>query len=235
MWDPQWAMLAAGHRVVRYDLRGYGQSTIPPEPFAHHDDLLALMDALALESATIVGASMGGEVALALALDHPQRVDALVLINTLAGMGTPSDGLRAGWREMGEAFDRGDLDAAVEIELRMWVDGPHRQPAEVDPALRDVVRAMDLALLQRAAEQDAAAEREPDPPLIDRLEAVSCPVLVITGLLDQPDALTSAGTLVARIPQATRVDVPGAAHLPSLEQPVAVNRALAAFLASRHR
>ena len=102
-------------------------------------------------------------------------------MNTLAGMDTPSETLRSGWREMEAAFEAGNLDEAVEVELRMWVDGPRRNRIVVDRTVRERVREMDFALLQRAEEQDAATELEPDIPLIDRLHELACPVLIVTG------------------------------------------------------
>lgn len=232
MWDDLWAPLATNHTVIRYDLRGHGRSTIPPTPYAHHSDARAILDAWEIDRAMVIGASMGGGVALDLALTCPDRVAGLVLINTLAGMDTPSPELRAGWDAVNAAWEAGDLDGATELELRMWVDGPFRQPHDVDLTVRERVRAMDRALLARAAEQEAAEELDLDPPTRDRLGDIRCPVLLLVGLLDLPDALVSATTLEAALPTVRRVDIPGAAHLPSMERPAAVESAMATFLAN---
>lgn len=114
MWDPQLEALARDHLVVRYDMRGYGRSTIPPEPFAHHDDLYGLFQELSLGPAVIIGASYGGNVAASFAVEHPELTRALVLVNTLAGMRAPSEGLRAGWRAVNAAMDEGDVAGAAE-------------------------------------------------------------------------------------------------------------------------
>ena len=231
MWDDQWAALAAGHHVIRYDLRGYGRSSIPPQPFTHHDDLLGLFNALGVESAALVAASMGGEVALAFTLEHPERVRRLVLVNTLAGTDSRSEELRAGWREMERAFDAGGLDAAVEIELRMWVDGPRRSPADVDPGLRERVRMMDHALLAREAEQELASEGQPNRPTLDHLHEIDVPTLVISGALDMPDALVSAQRLQSAIPGAIAYEFANAAHLPNLECAAEFTTTVGGFLA----
>lgn len=230
MWDDIWDPLAARQSVIRYDLRGHGRSSIPPTAYAHHEDALAVLDACGVDRAVVVGASMGGGIALDMAVTHPDRVAGLVLINTLAGMEVPSPELRVGWDAVNAAWDAGDLDAATEIELRMWVDGPTRQPHEVDPSVRERVREMDRALLARAEAMDAAEEVELESPVRTRLAEITCPVLVIVGLLDLSDALTSAIALGRGLPHVQRVDIPDAAHLPSMEQPAAVWGAMETFL-----
>lgn len=231
MWDDQWSPFAARFRMLRYDLRGFGRSSIPPAAYAHHDDLAALLNVLDFPEAVVIGASFGGEVALAFALEYPERVSALVLVGTLAGKGPETSGeLRAGWDAMEAALDRGDIDRAVEIELGMWVDGPSRSAGEVDPDVRERVRVMDTALLHRAAEQELAEERELDPPLRDRLEAIAVPTLVLAGALDMPDTHTSSELLAARIPNATHIVIPESAHLPSMEQPEVFARLVIDFL-----
>jgi pimeloyl-ACP methyl ester carboxylesterase len=230
MWDAQLSPFAEGHRVLRYDMRGFGASSLPAGDYAHHDDLRVLLDALGIDRAAVIGASYGGDVALAFALEVPARVDALVLVNTLAGTTGRSPALRAGWAEMEGALDAGRIDDALEVELRMWVDGPHRAPGDVDGALRDRVRNMDSALLRRQMQETGAIEAELDPPALDRLEEVTAPTLVIAGTLDLPDALASAEALAARIPNARRVSIEGAAHLPSMEHPDEFNRIVLEFL-----
>lgn len=230
MWEPQLESFAAGHRVVTYDLRGFGQSTIPASDYAHHEDLRALLDALDIDSATLVGASFGGDVVLAFAVEYPERVQALVLVDTLAGVTEPSPELRSGWRAVEDALESGSFDDAVELELRMWVDGPHRSAGDVDWDVRERVREMDAALLRRAGEQDAATERELDPPTLERLGTIAVPALVVVGVLDGLDALASADVLVAGIPGARRLDILGTAHLPSMECPDVFNPAVLAFI-----
>lgn len=232
MWDPTVPAFTTDHRVIRYDMRGYGRSTIPPLPFAHHDDLAALFDALELGPSIVIGASYGGEVAASFAIEHPELVRGLILVNTLAGMREPSEQLRAGWRAVNEAMDRGDVPGAVEIETRMWVDGPHREPDEVEPALREEVTAMNAKIFARIDEVEAATERELDPPVVDRLSEIAAPTMIVVGMLDQPDAVDSADTLAGGILDASVVTIPDAAHLPSMERPEVFNRTVRQFLAN---
>lgn len=224
MWDAQMAAFAPELKVVRYDLRGFGQSSMPPAPYAHHDDLLGLLRVLDIPSAILVGASMGGDVVTALALEHPEVVDALIIVNSLVGTAERSAGLRAGWQAVDAAFEEGDVEGAIELELRMWVDGPARSPEAVDPNVRERVRVMDTDLFARVAEQEQASERDLEPPASTRLAEIRIPTLVIAGEEDQPDALASADALASGIAGAQHVRMPGAAHLPSMERPAEFNR-----------
>src|SRR5262249_59902777 len=103
-----------------------------------------------------VGNSLGGRVALELALLRPDLVDRLVLI----APGLPgwewSEETRAGWAREGAAYDRGDLEAAAEESLRLWVDGPRRSPETVDPTMRAAGRG--VILRSYALDQDATGE-----------------------------------------------------------------------------
>ncbi len=141
MWQPQVEVLeAAGYQVIAPDLSGFGEHRLERAPFSHLRDVDGLLDG----PVAVVGNSLGGRVALELALHRPDLVERLVLI----AQGLPgwewSDETRAGWVEEEAAFDLGDFDAAAEASLRMWVDGPNRSPDDVDAGMRLAVRAMVL-------------------------------------------------------------------------------------------
>jgi 3-oxoadipate enol-lactonase len=114
MWDAQWGALADGRRLMRFDMRGFGRSPVPSAAYSHARDLIAVMDAAGISEAAIVGASMGGRVALEAALAAPARVSALVLV----GSGLPghewSAPVRKYWEAEEAAIERGDLAAATE-------------------------------------------------------------------------------------------------------------------------
>src|SRR5687767_13891290 len=80
MWDPQWPVFVAAHRVIRYDLRGYGESLPPSGPWSQHADLLGLLAELGIGRAHVVGASVGAGIAVEAALAQPQAVASLVLV-----------------------------------------------------------------------------------------------------------------------------------------------------------
>jgi pimeloyl-ACP methyl ester carboxylesterase len=233
MWDPQVAHFAERYRVVRYDLRGFGRSRMEPGPFAHHDDLAALLRQLGVERATLVGSSFGGRVAIDCALAHPELVRALILVAPALGGYAMSAELDRFDAEIEEAFLAGDFARAAEIDLLVWVDGPRRAPEQVDAAFRE--RAGELARHVYEAAVDGGQPRRLDPPAAERLAELRVPVLVIVGELDQPDMLAIATRIEQQAPDARKRLMADVAHLPSLEQPEAYNRIVDAFLAELER
>ena len=220
IWEPQWTSFPATHRTVRYDMRGFGASPLEPRSFSHGRDLMELLERLALGPAAVVGVSMGGQVALEVAVARPDLVSALVLV----GAGVPghdwSDETRAGWAEEEAALERGDLDAAVEVNLRMWVDGPGRAPEDVDAAVRELVGTMQRRAFELQLPVWDNAEEEPlVPDLAQRLDEIGVPTLIVVGAEDRPDIHAIADRLAASIPHARRATIPAAAHVPSLERP----------------
>lgn len=231
MWREQVPVLAERHRVITVDLRGYGESELPDAPFAHFDDVPALLDALGIERATLVGCSFGGAVAIDTALAHPRRVSALALFGTAVSGHDWSDDANDLWEALVGDVDTEDLDATADAEVRFWVVGPGRQPQDVSPALLDFTREMDRRALAAEAALGNVTTRELDPPAIGRLGEIQVPVLVGAGAADIPDISQLADRIAADIQGSTRLpDVPDAGHLLPLERPGPVNEALLAFL-----
>lgn len=234
MWAPQWDAFPAAHRTVRYDLRGFGRSPLPPQPYSHGRDLIALFEQLRIEQAALVGASLGGRVALEVAVAHPEVVDALVLADAALPGFAWSDQVRASWAEEDAAVERGDLDAAVEANLRMWVDGPSRPPTTVDSAVREHVRQMQRRALELQVPVWEDAEEELlVSDLARRLSEVRAPTLVVVGEEDVSDFHQIAAQLSREIRGAQHAVIPDAAHLPSLERPAAFNELALRFLMVR--
>jgi 3-oxoadipate enol-lactonase len=226
MWRDQMDALAARHRVIALDLRGYGESELPPTAFAHHDDVAGLLDALGLARAALVGCSFGGAVAIDTALAHPDRVAALALLGAAV-----SERTNELWETLVGDVDPEDFAATAAGEVRFWVVGPDRQPADVDPELIAFATAMDERALAAELALSAVDVAELDPPAIGRLGELTMPVLVGAGAADVPDIRELADRIAAEAPQAVRLpDVPGAAHLLPLEHPAPVNTALLTFL-----
>lgn len=228
MWDNQFAAFAEHYRVIRYDVRGFGRSDMPTGRYSLLADLKNLLVRLGAASAHLLGASMGGAIAVDFALENPDLVDSLVLVGSGLSGHQPSDETRLMWSEIGEAAEAGDHANAVELELRMWVDGPRRTPDQVDPTVRSRVREMELH--NAAIETDAGTPIRLDPPAIGRLGEIGAPTLVLVGDGDQPDILAIADLLVKGIPRARYAAIPRVAHLPSMEEPALFNQIVLDFL-----
>lgn len=231
MWRGQVAALSQRHRVLALDLRGYGDSDLPENPFAHYDDVVGLLDALAIERAALVGCSFGGAVAIDTTLAHPDRVTALALFGSAVSGHEWSDEANDLWESLIGDVDDEDFDAAARADVRFWVVGPGRQPADVDPALLEFAWEMDRRALAAEAALGNVEVRELDRPAIGRLAEIGVPVLVGAGAADVPDISRLADEIAARVPGAVRLpDVPNAGHLLPLEHPAPINEALLAFL-----
>ena len=230
MWDREFPALAERCQVLRYDLRGFGRSPLPAEDWSSVDDLRGLLDGAGIDRAALVGVSAGAAIGLDFALAHPDRVRGLVLAApAIGGLAWSEEVQQFGERE-DALLEAGDLDGAVELNLRMWVDGPRRGPDAVDPAVRAKVGEMqrDAFEVQLAAEPGEL--RRLDPPAIERLEDVAAPTLVIVGDADVRDVLERGELLAGRVPGSRKVVLPDTAHMVNLERPDEFLRLLLDFL-----
>lgn len=226
MWGEQFDLLAKTHRVVRYDASAHGQSTLPPEAYWDHADLRGLMDHLGIERAVLVGLSMGGRVAIDMALEEPDRVTALVAVSSgLGGYRFESEFHLENRKTLIAAWKSGDFDTVVEAFQREWTDGPQRTSEEVDPEVRERVRSM-----ARSTVESVMEGRSLHPPAIERLDELQLPMLVITGELDMPGIHEIAKLVAEANPNAELVEVPGVAHMVNLEAPDRFNEVLMEFL-----
>ena len=229
MWEPQLSDLAAQYRVLRFDLRGFGQSDLPPGPFAMRDDIYALLTQLGIRSAHLLGCSIGASIALDVALEHPELVAALVLVSAGSGGTRPPSPVLREYGEAEEAAQRaGDAARYAELNVRTWVVGPRRRPEQVPIAVREYVTQACLHDFDR--HWDEVEPRRLSPPAFSRLEEVRAPTLVLAGGEDVPDILEAADILATRVPDVRKVIMPGAAHLPNMEQPDRFNQLVLDFL-----
>jgi 3-oxoadipate enol-lactonase len=231
MWDEQWEPFQAEHKVVRVDLRGFGRSLHGAGKYSHPGDLIELLDELKVGPVALVGVSLGGGVALQVAVARPDLVSSLVLVGAGVRDHDWSEDVKRAWTAEEAAFERGDLDSAVEISLRTWVDGPRRSAADVAPAVRAAVTEMQRRALELELEGGDDVEEEALVPDIgERLGEISVPVLVVVGELDVQDMHVIAGRLEREIPGARRAAIEGAAHVPNMERPERFNELVLGFL-----
>ncbi len=228
MWDDALPALAASHRVIRFDLRGYGDTPLPSGEFVYGADLVALLAALDVPRASIVGVSMGGHVALDVAIAHPELVDRLIVVASGIDGWEHSAGMRAEWDVEETAWESGDLDEVAWVNVRTWLDGQTRGPDTVPAALRQRVFEMQRHALDY--DNDDAKGGWLAPSRRAALGSIAAPTLVMVGELDQPDFVDIARFLAAEIPGARLQILPGVAHLPPMEDPALFSRAVLDFL-----
>ncbi|MFE0632532.1 alpha/beta fold hydrolase [Streptomyces sp. NPDC058864] len=227
MWDGAVPGLAEHHTVIRYDMRGFGQSPPPTGPFSEHDDLRRVLDHFGLDRARVVGASFGGRVALDFALAHPGRVHSLAVFSPPWPGYDWSPQMIAYDEAETEALAAGDHEAAVRVNLDMWLRGPARGWDEVPAGAADRLRGP----LRTALTHQGAVEAYSRGRADGDVAALSVPTLVGVGLLDVPDFQDIARRYAATIPGAALVEFPAAAHLVAFEAPADVTAALLPFLA----
>jgi 3-oxoadipate enol-lactonase len=202
--------------ATRHELRGFGQTPLPPAgEFSHADDLI---EALGGEPATLVGASYGGWVCLQVAAAKPALVTELVLLDAALADHDWSEEILNFSKEEDALVEQGDFRGAAILNADFWLE---------DSEPRERV----IEMQERAFDLEAQSEAEPvDPETID-LSAITARTLVVVGELDKPDFHEIAKRLVGEIPDARAATVEGAGHLPTLERPQATLRLVREFLA----
>lgn len=226
IWDDVTSALSARFYTIRYDIRGHGRSSAFDAPVSIEDlaaDQAGLLDALGIESAHVVGLSLGGMIAQAFALDHPGRVLSLGLVATTAHLPPPEF-----WRDRAALVRAKGMAAAVDLVIPRWFTEGYR---EREPA---VVAGFHKRFVATDAESYArccAAIGAMD--LREQIAAIRAPTLVLVGSEDPATPPAMAEDLRQRIPGSELVVVSGAAHIVSVERADAVTAHLAAFI-DRH-
>lgn len=223
---------AAGYRTARYDARGFGRSRTEDVAFSNRADAIAVLDALGIGRAALVGNSRGGQIAFDTAIEFPARVVAVVGI--AAGLGgfdgdaTPEEQALFDEMERLESLDPPDVAAVAGFDVRAWVDGPFQPEGRAPAAVRDAVRRMSIEndLPHRTMGRPIALE----PRAADRLVELRCPVLAVGGDLDFSEVAQVGRHLAASAPDARAVVLPGIAHMIGMEAPDELARLMVDFL-----
>ncbi len=219
-WEPLVPHLVrAGYRTARFDFRGFGGSRTEDVEFSNRADVVAVLDALGIGRACLVGNSRGGQIAVDTAIESPDRVAALVTLAASIGGFEPEPTAEeaALFEEMDRLEAAGDPDAVADFDLRFWVDGIGQPIDRLPGAIREAVREMDRAV----ADPDRVTGRpiRLDPPAAERLATLTMPVLAVAGVLDVSDVWATAQHLERTCPDARAVLLPDVAHLVALEAP----------------
>lgn len=230
-WNNEFAFFANNYQVVRYDMRGYGQSEPVDGDFSHMGDLVSVLNALGLhEPLIMMGCSMGGGLAMDFALTHPSRVKALIMVGSAPGgleldVPTPPK-----FAEAEKAYESGDFDLLAEIETQIWFDGMDRTPQQLNQAMRKLAYEMDRKVLAHEARKLGKRLPNTETPAFDRLSNLNVPVLVIVGAHDTPYILAAADYMLEKIPSARKIRIEDAAHLANMDQPQEFQTIVKAFL-----
>src|SRR3954447_26145937 len=213
MWQGQVTALSKHHTLILWDMRGHGQSDYPDDPAAYSEaltvgDMEALLDNVGAKTAIVGGLSLGGYMSLAFVRAHPERVRALLIIDT--GPGFKKDDAREAWNQRahqtGERFERDGLSGLSSERLTVT----HRDAS-------GLARAAYGMLPQR------------DARVIESLPHIKVPSLVVVGADDAP-FLAASDYMAAKIPGAEKILIPAAGHVVNIAQPQAFVGALLPFL-----
>lgn len=230
LWDAQVTAFAHKYRVIRYDMRAYGQSEPVEGDYTNLADLTALLDDLKVDKAHLVGCSMGGMTCMDYTLIHPEKVVSLTMV------GAGPDGLELDipdlpiFAEAEAAAEAKDWEKLLEIETRIWFDGIGRTPEQVDPEKRAVAMDMNRIAFDHYFKGLGKRQRNLENMAAGRLGEITVPVLSIVGQYDIPYQHAAADYMAEHIKNCRKVVMNDTAHLPSMEQPEAFNRILADFL-----
>ncbi|MGH7024238.1 MAG: alpha/beta fold hydrolase [Caulobacteraceae bacterium] len=217
MWRGQVEAFSRHYRLIRWDMRGHGRSDYPEDLAAYSEevtvaDMAALLEEVGAERAIVGGLSLGGYMSLAFHLAHPERVRALLIIDT--GPGYRNDEAREGW-------NRNALRTAERYEgeglARLAAGSPEMRQSQHRDAV-GLARAARGMLTQK------------DARVISSLPTIAVPSLVVVGANDTP-FLAASDYMAGKIPGARKVVIEGAGHAANIDQPEAFNAAILAFLA----
>ena len=225
-WDAQFTVFTKGHRVIRWDRRGYGRSDSPQAKFTNIDDLSALMKALKVERASLLGCSSGGLLAIEFTLEHPEMVSSLVLVGPIvSGFGYSKHFLSRG--------DRGkpSRDAPVDQRIEYWTSKDPWLMAPESTSAREKMRKLLVENPQNMTGSGSFA-RYPGFSAMGRLSEINVPTLIVVGESDMPDVHAHAGVIQAGIKGSRREVLTNSGHLAHLEQPDTFNTLVLELLES---
>ncbi len=222
MWDPQIADFTKHFRLLRYDTRGHGQSSVTPGPYSIEQlswDVVRLLDFLQLDRVYFCGLSMGGMTGMFLGANAPNRFHKIVLCNTAATIGTLES-----WNARIEAVHKGGMRAVAGAVLERWLTPAYRATHPTETA--GVLRMLEEANPEGYA-ANCAAVRDMDQR--EALQNVKVPTLVLAGTHDTSTPAAEGQFVAQHILGASYVEV-NAAHLSNLEAKEEFNRQVASFL-----
>ena len=229
-WNNEFQTFKENHRVIRYDMRGFGRSDPAEGEFSHLEDLTKLLEHLNIaEPIILVGCSMGGSTALNYALTNPKRVKALVLVDS-APSGLDVDvPIPPKFKLAEEASKAGNLELVSEIETQIWFDGD--RPADrVDQKMRRLAYEMNLTALVNSKKGLGVQRPNTATPSVERLTELQAPTLAIVGENDIPYMHAAVEVMSTKVADFRQVTIENAGHLPNMDQPGKFAESLQGFI-----
>ncbi|WP_181407526.1 alpha/beta fold hydrolase [Nocardioides sambongensis] len=234
MWDPVWPWLSERGTAVRMDLRGFGASDTPADPVDHVADVLGVLDDAGLDGGHWVAASFGAGIAAEVAVTARDRVASLTLVAPGGSLlGAATEEFRRFVAAEEAALEAGDLDAAVAVDLDTWVVGHGRGRDDIAPDVLAQVARMQRRAFELEEVLGDVDSVELEPPVLERLDQILAPTLVLSGGRDLDVCRDAAQRVLAGVPGARGEQWPDVAHLPSLEQPERFRALLEEWLEER--
>ena len=229
MWDDQFTEFSKHYRVIRYDVRGYGKSSIPTEgqPYSTYADLKALLDYLNIPRAHILGLSMGGSIAIKFTLEYPDYVSSLITVDSaLGGYRWTSD-----FREWFFSLFGIARESGVESAKEAFMNGALFKSAMRNPLVADRLRGLIGSYSGwRFLNDDPQESLDPSPDV--RLSEIGCPTLVMVGEYDIPTFQGIADRIASEVSNSRKVVIPGVGHMSNMEDPETFNKEILSFLES---
>ncbi|WP_165423804.1 alpha/beta fold hydrolase [Ktedonosporobacter rubrisoli] len=233
MWNDQFYAFAKHYWVIRYDIRGFGKSELPPVAYADRQDLYDLLNYLGVEKTYLLGLSLGGVIAIDFTLEHPDMVDALILVGTPVS-GFPVELLYTEeqleqQRSRGVAFEKAIQERNRPAMVDALMQDPTLVPSPKYPAARERVRT-NLSEYSFAWVLDPAPRQNLEPPAYERLTEIQVPTLIAMGAEDDSRLFKDADKLERDIVRASRATIAETHHMPNMEKPQEFNALILDFL-----
>jgi 3-oxoadipate enol-lactonase len=218
MWDEQFATFARHYRAIRYDKRGFGKTTSQDGPVSLRDDIVALLKHLGVAQTYIMGLSNGGSLALTFTLEHPELVDALIVVaGGVSGYEAPATEAEMALFERYEALEASnDTAELIALGVHVWCDGPEQPEGRAAPEVRERIREMMTDIYRDHHEQLQPIRLE--PPAVGRLEEIRVPTLAVFGTYDETGTIASMEYLAEHVRGARKAAF-DTAHMVNMEQP----------------
>ena len=225
MWNPQIEVLKQYYRVLRYDTRGHGESDVPNGPYDFEQftgDVVSLMDAFEISNADFLGLSLGGMTGLGLAIEHPDRINRLIVAD--ARSDAPEEYQKI-WDTRISTVEDGGLEAIVDAIIEMWVSNESR---DSNHALSSEIRTMILAT--DPSGYIATCQGLKKLNYLPLLSKIQCPVLYLGGSDDAAANPEVMEHMSKQTPSSAHVTIEGARHLANLDKPELFNEIILTFL-----